>query len=67
MKPYGAGMFDLDTEKVLATYEKDGCVASIRLILEQDAMRHRGFLEEAETFFGNLHYRSKSTLFIRRH
>tara|TARA_B100000575_G_C23054174_1_gene606831 strand:- start:258 stop:482 length:225 start_codon:yes stop_codon:yes gene_type:complete len=31
----------------------------IKLISKQDAIRHRGFLEEAETSFGKMHYRSK--------
>jgi len=52
-------MCDLDIENVLATYEKNGFVSPVRLISEQDAIHHRGLLEEAETSFGNMHYRSK--------
>ena len=52
-------MCKLDIENIAASYEKNGFVSPVRLISEQDAIHHRGLLEEAETSFGNMHYRSK--------
>ena len=52
-------MCDMNIDNVAATYEKNGYVSPVRLISEQNAIHHRGLLEEAETSFGNMHYRSK--------
>ncbi len=52
-------MYDLDIDNIAVTYKKNGFVSPVRLISEQNAEHHRGLLEEAEAFIGNMHYRSK--------
>ncbi len=52
-------MFGHDLAKIKTDYERDGFVSGVRLLSENDALAHRGRLEQAEKKIGNMHYKSK--------
>ena len=47
-------------QEIKSVYERDGYVSAIPLLSPEDAQQHRKRLEDAETKFGNMHYKSKA-------
>lgn len=50
-------MAELDINKLVHDYERDGFVSPVRLISEEQAAEHRAVMEDAEVSIGNLHYK----------
>ena len=53
-------MENADPAKISHDYHRHGYASPVRIIGPEDARHHRARLEQAETRFGSLHYRSKA-------
>ncbi|NVK32474.1 MAG: phytanoyl-CoA dioxygenase family protein [Gammaproteobacteria bacterium] len=49
----------MDTQQLAQSYFDDGFLSGFPVMSDQQALEHRARLEEAETLYGPMHYRSK--------
>lgn len=52
-------MTEIDIGRIKHDYERDGYVSGVPLLSPQEAASHRKRLEDAESVFSNMHYKSK--------
>ena len=58
-------MTETDRQSLKRRYGRDGYLSGVELITIDDAARHRRAMEDAETQFGPLHYKSKVHTILR--
>ena len=58
-------MTKIDLKNLMQDYRRDGYVSAVDIIDGEAAARHRTALEEAETTFGPLHYKTKVHTILR--
>lgn len=58
-------MTKTDLDRLMHTYRRDGYVSAIDILDEEEAARHRSAMEDAETQFGPVHYKTKIHTILR--
>ncbi len=58
-------MLGIDLQRLKHSYERNGYLSGVEIITTENAARHRRAMEDAETQFGPLHYKSKVHTILR--